>query len=501
MKEWKIFNSISRKFLLPTIALTVVLLTVLGGVMSSTSEEAIRETIDSKGNAVVDFISRFSGDYFAIFDFTDFDNFVKAISTDPDVEFFVIYNAEGEPLTSTMRPPEDLSDLLVYERDITDEFGTVMGILKIGYNKRTLISSVRRNAWIIGVSLMVGIIILSLGITFLTRIVIIKRVDRTVEMLKDIASNEGDLTRRLAEDSDDELGKLATWFNTFVDNIQKIISAVQGSVEQISSSSHQLAVTADKLSTGSKDQEFQTEQVASAMTEMSHTIEDVAKNANDAFGASREALGIAGKGREVVDNTAQGMLRIAQTVKDASETIGELGKSSTEIGNIIQVIDEISDQTNLLALNAAIEAARAGEAGRGFAVVADEVRKLAERTGKATKEIADMIEKIQNETKKSVSSMDAGSTEVETGMTLSGEAKTSLDQIVDSSHKSEDMVQRISAASEEQSVAAEQVSRNMESILVIARKSTESTFQIKSTSEELETLSNELKKMIGLFKV
>jgi methyl-accepting chemotaxis protein len=479
----------------------VVLLTVLGGVMSSSSEEAIKETIDSKGNAVVDFISRFSGDYFAIFDFSDFDNFVKAISTDPDVDFFVIYNAEGEPLTSNMRPPEDTSSLLVYERAITDELGNIQGRLKIGYSRNTLVRSVRQNAWIIGVNLLLAILILALGITFLTRTVIVKRVDRTVEMLKDIASNEGDLTRRLAEDSDDELGRLATWFNTFVNNIQKIISAVQDSVERISTSSHQLAVTADKLTTGSKDQEFQTEQVASAMTEMSQTIEDVARNANDAFSASREALDMAGQGREVVENTVQGMMRIAGTVKDASGTIGELGKSSTEIGNIIQVIDEISDQTNLLALNAAIEAARAGEAGRGFAVVADEVRKLAERTGKATKEIADMIEKIQNDTNKSVSSMDTGSAEVEAGMKLGGEAKTSLDQIVSSSHKSEDMVQRISAASEEQSVAAEQVSKNMDSILVIARKSTESTFQIKSTSEELENLSKELKKMIGLFKV
>lgn len=497
----KIFNSISRKFLLPTIGLTVVLLAALGGVMSTKSEEAIMETMDSKGHAVVDFISRFSGDYFAIFDFSDFDNFVKAISTDPDVEFFVIYNADGEPLTSSMLPPEDTSSLLVYERDILDEEGNVQGRLKLGYSRNTLVRIVRQNAWIIGVSLLIAVVILALGITFLTRKVIVGRVDRTVEMLKDIASNEGDLTRRLDEDSEDELGKLAKWFNTFVDNIQKIISAVQGSVDRISASSHQLAVTADKLSSGSKDQEFQTEQVASAMTEMSQTIEDVARNASDAFGASREALEMAGQGREVVENTVQGMMRIAGTVKEASGTIGELGKSSTEIGNIIQVIDEISDQTNLLALNAAIEAARAGEAGRGFAVVADEVRKLAERTGKATKEIAGMIEHIQNDTKKSVASMDAGSVEVETGMKLGGEAKTSLDQIVESSHKSEDMVQRISAASEEQSVAAEEVSKNMENILVISRKSTEATFQIKSTSEELEDLSNELKKMIGLFRV
>jgi methyl-accepting chemotaxis protein len=493
-------NTISRKYLVSTLTFTAVLLVALGVFMAGQNLNAIEETMDEKGNAVADFITRFSAEYFAIFDFTDFENIEKAVASDPDVEYFVLYNSQGEALTANS-PPEDTSALLVYSEDIKDEFDNVLGRLEIGYNKRSLAESQKKSTVTILVSMVVAISLLAVGMAVLTRRLVISRVNNTVDMLKDIAQGEGDLTKRLSVNGNDELSELATWFNTFVVNIQNIIVAVKASVEKSSSASHQLASTADELNQGAQEQAMQTEQVATAMTEMSQTIVDVAKNAGDAAGASHEASETAAKGREVVDGAVQGMLKIAKTVSEASESIGTLGESSSEIGNIIQVIDEIADQTNLLALNAAIEAARAGEHGRGFAVVADEVRKLAERTGKATKEIAEMIEKIQTDTDLSVSSMQTGKKEVQGGVELAEEARKSLDLIVKSSDKGETMVHRIAAASEEQSSAAEQVSQNMENILNIARHSAQSTSQIKSTSQELEKLSLELQRMIQLFKV
>ncbi len=495
------FNTISKKYLVPTVVMAVVLLFLSGLFLTLQSIKNIETTIDSKGDAVSDFVTKFSADYFAIFDFSDFENFSKAISSDPDVEFFVIYNAQGEPLTQSMQPPENTSALRVFKKDINDEFGNFLGTLEIGYNNNAINKAKRENYTIMFFIIVIASLIFAAGIIFLTRFIILKRVDHTVKMLRDIAEGEGDLTRRLDASAEDELGELAKWFNTFVENIQHIIATAQQTVALVSSSSHELAATADELNSGSQDQAMQTEQVASAMAQMSQTIIEVAQNAGDAAGAAREASDTADKGRDVVDRAVQGMHRIADTVREASSTIETLGLSSSEIGNIIRVIDEIADQTNLLALNAAIEAARAGEHGRGFAVVADEVRKLAERTGRATKEIGGMIEKIQSDTDLSVQSMETGRNEVQSGVDLAGQAKKSLDLIVSTSNKGENMVHRIAAASEEQSSAAEEVARNMDNILQISRRSASSTSQIKMTSEDLEKLSAELQKMIGLFKV
>ena len=188
-------------------------------------------------------------------------------------------------------------------------------------------------------------------------------------------------------------------------------------------------------------------------------------------------------------------------VNKSAETVKELGKSSDQIGEIIGVIDDIADQTNLLALNAAIEAARAGEQGRGFAVVADEVRKLAERTTKATKEIAGMIKKIQADTTGAVQSMEEGTQEVERGIELADKAGMSLKEIVGVSQKVTDMVTQIAAASEEQSSASEQISKNVEGISKVTGETAQGTQQIARAAEDLNRLTENLQKLIGQFKL
>lgn len=311
---------------------------------------------------------------------------------------------------------------------------------------------------------------------------------------------EGDLTIRINESTKDEFGTLATHFNMAISNLGQVTSKLQDLIVRLSASSQELAVTAEHLYNGAIEQSSQTEQSATAVAQISQTITDVARNASAAADSSKAASDMAAQGKNVVGKTVHGMHEIAESVKGASSTIGILKESSNKIGEIVVVIKDISDQTNLLALNAAIEAARAGEQGRGFAVVADEVRRLAERTGTATQEIAGIISLIQNDTEKSFTAMENAQVRVEEELKLTGEASDSLESIVGASAKGVDMAQMIATATEEQSTAAADISQRVETIADITKKLQLSTTGIKQSSDGLATLADELTRMVAWFK-
>ncbi|HTF99372.1 MAG TPA: methyl-accepting chemotaxis protein [Nitrospirota bacterium] len=315
------------------------------------------------------------------------------------------------------------------------------------------------------------------------------------------AASSGDLSRDVPVKSDDEIGEMARSFNTMNANLRRIVGEINTSTTTLASSSEELSATSDDMNKGSQQLSSQTEQVVTAITEVSQTIMDMAKNATQAAEASKNASETALKGKQIVDNTSADMGKIAKTVQSAAGTIEELGRSSAQIGEIVAVINGIADQTNLLALNAAIEAARAGEQGRGFAVVADEVRKLAERTGQATKDISQRIESIQQAAAESVDAMKQGSDEVDKGVGLAREASSSLNQIVQASNNAMDMVQRIAAATEQQSAATEEVTQNMEHISDITKQTSASTDQVRVSSSELSKLASALQEMTAWFKI
>lgn len=332
---------------------------------------------------------------------------------------------------------------------------------------------------------------------------IIKNILKSMIAAKAAAESAatGDLSHELTITSDDEVGDLMKSYNTMITNLRRIVGEINTTTSALASSSEELSATADDMNKGTQELSSQTDQVVTAMTEVSQTIMDMAKNASHAADASKGASQTAAKGKGIVNTTAEDMIGIARTVGEAAGTIEELGRSSAQIGEIVSVINGIADQTNLLALNAAIEAARAGEQGRGFAVVADEVRKLAERTGQATKDIAQRIEAIQQAASESVDAMKKGSDEVDRGVALAKEASQSLDSIVTTSSSAMDMVQRIAAATEQQSAASEEVTQNMENISSITKQSSSSTEQIKVSATELARLAAGLKEMTVWFKV
>jgi methyl-accepting chemotaxis protein len=311
----------------------------------------------------------------------------------------------------------------------------------------------------------------------------------------------GDLTVRMQGEYQGDLRLIKESINKVGGSLEEALRKVSEAVSATASASSQISSSTEQMAAGAQEQTSQAGEVASAVEEMTSTILENSKNASIAAETAKQARVSAEAGGRVVGETVEGMRRIAGVVNKSAETVKELGRSSDQIGEIIGVIDDIADQTNLLALNAAIEAARAGEQGRGFAVVADEVRKLAERTTKATKEIAGMIKKIQADTIGAVKSMEEGTGEVERGITLADRAGVSLKEIVGVSQKVTDMVTQIAAASEEQSKASEEISNNVEAISKVTGETAQGTQQIARAAEDLNRLTDNLQNLIGGFKV
>ncbi|MGE5429865.1 MAG: methyl-accepting chemotaxis protein [Syntrophomonadaceae bacterium] len=320
------------------------------------------------------------------------------------------------------------------------------------------------------------------------------------EMLRGMEKfSNGDLTVRLHSDNDDIIGRLFNGFNSTVENFNYMVSNVAGAVGETATASAQISSSTEEIAKGSTSQAEQAAEIASAIDQMTRTIIDTTQNSSLAADTARDAGEKARDGGRVVKETISGMNKIAEVVLTSASTVEELGRNSGQIGEIIQVIDDIADQTNLLALNAAIEAARAGEQGRGFAVVADEVRKLAEKTTKATKEISQMISHIQNDTAAAINSISKGTLEVENGKALANRAGAALDEIIMGTEKVSELILQIASASQEQSAASEEISKSVEAITDVTRQSSAGIHQVAEAAEGLERLTLGLQTLVSKF--
>ena len=320
-------------------------------------------------------------------------------------------------------------------------------------------------------------------------------------MLEDIASGEGDLTRRLAYDKPDELGQLAGGFNRFLDKLQPIIAEVKRSVQDARSTADQSSAIATQTSAGMEQQYRQVDQVATASHEMSATAQDVARSAAQAAQAAREADQATRRGLTVIDQTTSSIDHLAADMSAAMVQVEGLAANSEQIGSVLEVIRAIAEQTNLLALNAAIEAARAGEAGRGFAVVADEVRNLAQRTQASVEETRLVIEQLQSGTRDVVGSMNNSHRQAQGSVEQVSHAVTALRQIGDAVTVISDMNLQIASAAEQQSAVAEEINSNVATIRDVTESLSGQANESARVSQSLNSLANQQQGLMDQFRV
>lgn len=338
-------------------------------------------------------------------------------------------------------------------------------------------------------------------LTVLIQRSIIRPLNETVDMITNISEGEGDLTKRLQVKGNDELTQLTSGFNTFSEKIKRLVNDVQQSANKVNDNAESLDNLNQNAKSLAEEQNKQTGQLELSMTEMQQTINEIARNAENAAHDTNEGKILAKDGQQIVVETVKEIKMLSENVQDTAKVIKSLADESENIGGVLDVIRGIAEQTNLLALNAAIEAARAGEQGRGFAVVADEVRTLANRTGQATEEIQKMIHNLQQGSHSAVSVIEVSAKKaIETTQHIN-QANESLQKISEVIQRINDMNVQVATAAEEQSLSANEINDSVKRISTLSYESLQGTESAAERSAELNDMGDKLSEQLSSFKV
>ncbi len=350
-------------------------------------------------------------------------------------------------------------------------------------------------------SIVLIVIGLLVGLSYIINRSIVCPLSQTTDAMDEISQGDGDLTARLDQSGSDELTTLSIAFNRYTEKIHEIVKKVQGATGELTSSSNELNAVSSESNQNMVQQRSETQQAATAVTEMAATVKEIAKSSEAAAVSAREADAEALEGKNVIGAAAETINKLASEVEHSAEVINRLESESESIGSVLDVIRGIAEQTNLLALNAAIEAARAGEQGRGFAVVADEVRTLASRTQQSTQEIHEMIEKLQVGSREAVQVMESSRATTQLTVEKASEAADSLNKIADAVGVISDMNTQIASAAEEQSAVAQEIDQNIVQISSLAEHGAEQTTHVSDASDKLAQLSSSMAELVQRFKV
>ena len=388
----------------------------------------------------------------------------------------------------------------IYADAVLDFSGKALGTMVLALDRTYYVDQIAAAKMQVLIIALIALVI-GAAIAWIVAKAITGPLCRVVDAMNDVVQGEGDLTMRIESQGNNEIGNLVNGFNQFIEKMQVLIADVKSSIENLNQSAEEVGNIASQTTQGVQEQQTDVTQVASAINEMSVSIQEVASSTSDAADVSGQAEAQSNKGNAVVDETVTAIQKLSDSMQQTTSVIHELSKDSDEIGTVLDVIRGIAEQTNLLALNAAIEAARAGEQGRGFAVVADEVRTLAQRTQESTTEIQNVIERLQTGVKSTVETMESSQESVTAGVEYAKEAGNVLSELNAAISRLGDMNTRISSAAGEQSSVSEMINENIHRISRVAEQTAEISNKNLTASNDLKEITGHLHELVGKFKV
>jgi methyl-accepting chemotaxis protein len=485
----------------------------------SNSRELSLQALHAKADIIGRFMAKTAPDLISSFDFVSLGSYQQEATRDTDIAYAAYLKPDSEPLTK-YEAPADKTNIIEKTYPIVYENETLGSVL-LGISTHQVETEIQNSnerikaattkvktngQWstdrILMVTLVqaaVVLIIISLLITVLFRKLVVKPAQETSTLIQELSAGRGDLTVRLPVNNNDEIGQLRAAVNAFIVQLQQMITKVVTETHTLAKEATEVNQHSTDLSATAGSQLDDTTHAATAMDEMTATVHEVARNTDAAAQAAEQADAQAKEGNQVVASTVQSIRQLANAVDNTAEVIQTLANHSQNIGSVLDVIKGIAEQTNLLALNAAIEAARAGEQGRGFAVVADEVRTLASRTQQSTQEIHEMIESLQAGSKNAVAAMAKGKEQAHSSVELISKAGDSLQTISQTVATIYDMNTQIAAASEQQSTVAEEINRNITNIKSSSDLTAEKSRQSEKSSGELSNVAARLQELTAQF--